>query len=77
VHICRVMSRQVVPNKNAMVVCPLDPKLLHLRAIVIAELTENVGCCPTAMHTPNPMPRALNTPMDVPRKPWIPRFDCK
>ena len=32
VHICRVMGRQVVPNKNVMVVCPLDPKLLNLHA---------------------------------------------
>ena len=72
-----VMRSQVVPNKNAMVVCPLDPKLLNLRANVIAEITENVGCCPTAMHTPNPTPRALNTPTDVRRKPWIPRFDCE
>ena len=39
VHICKVMSRQVVPNKHAMVVCPLDPKLLNLRANMIAEIT--------------------------------------
>jgi hypothetical protein len=65
VHICQVMSRQVVPNKNAMVVCPLDPKLLNLRANVIAEITENVGCCPTALHTPNPTPMTLHTSEDM------------
>ena len=75
VHICRVMSCQVVPNKNVMVVCPLDPKLLHLRAIVIAEITENVGCCPTAMHTPNPMPRMLHTSKNMLGEPRIPQLD--
>ena len=75
VHICRVMSRQVVPNKNAMVVCPLDPKLLNLRANVIAEITENVGCCPTAMHTPSPTPRMLHTSEDMLGEPRIPRLD--
>ncbi len=75
VHICRVMSRQVVPNKNVMVVCPLGPKLLNLRANVIAEITENAGCCPTAMHTPNPTPRILHTSEDMMGGPRIPRLD--
>ena len=77
VHICRVMSRQVVPNKNTMVVRPLDPKLLNLGTNVITEITKNVGCCPTAMHTPNPTPRTLHTSEDVRGEPWIPRLDCK
>ena len=75
-HICRVMSRQVVPNKNPVVIRSLHSELLYLRANVVAEITENVGCCPTALDTPNPMPRTLNTPTDMRRKPWIPRFDC-
>jgi hypothetical protein len=75
VHICQVMSRQVVPNKNAMVICPLDPKLLNLRANVIAEITENVGCCPTAVHTPNLTPRTLHTSKDMLGEPRIPRLD--
>jgi len=60
-----------------MVVCPLDPKLLNLRANVIAEITENSGCCPTAMHTPNPMSRMLHTSEDMLGEPRIPRLDCK
>ena len=51
--------------------------LQRLRANVVAEITENVDYCPTALDTPNPTPRALNTPTDVRRKPWIPRFDCE
>jgi len=58
-----------------MVVCPLDPKLINLHANVIAEITENAGCCPTAMHTPNPMPRMLHTSEDMMGEPRIPRLD--
>jgi hypothetical protein len=60
-----------------MVVCPLDPKLLNLRANIIAEITENVGCCPTAVHTPNPTPRMLHTSKDMLGEPRIPRLDCE
>ena len=60
-----------------MVVCPLDPKLLNLRANVITEITENVHCCPTAVHTPNPMPRTLHTSEDMLGEPRIPRLDRK
>ena len=72
-----VMRSQVVPNKNPVVIRSLHSELLYLRANVVAEITENVDCCPTALDTPNPTPRALNTPTDVRRKPWIPRFDCE
>ncbi len=68
-----VMRSQVVPNKNPVVIRSLHSELLYLRANVVAEITENVDCCPT----PNPTPRALNTPTDVRRKPCIPRFDCE
>jgi hypothetical protein len=77
VHICRVMCRQVVPNKNAMVVHPLNPKLLNLGTNMITEITKNVGCCPTAMYTPNPMSRTLHTSKDVRGEPRIPRLNCK
>ena len=79
-HICRVMSRQVVPNKNTMVIRPLDSILLNLGANVITEITKNVGCCPTAVHAPNPTPRTLHTSEDVrgePRIPWLNReYNC-
>jgi len=75
VHIFRVMSHQVFPNKNVMVICPSDPKLLNLRANAIAEITENAGCCPTAMHTPNPTPRMLHISEDMLGEPRIPRLD--
>ena len=67
-----VMRSQVVPNKNPVVIRSLHSEPLHLRANAVAEITENVDCCPTALDTPNPTPRALNTPTDVRRKPWIP-----
>ncbi len=72
-----VMRSQVVPNKNPVVIRSLHAKLLYLHANVVAEITENVGCCPTALDTPNPTPRALNTPTDVRRKPWFPQLDCE
>ena len=72
-----VMRSQVIPNKNPVVIRSLHSELLYLRANVVAKITENVDCCPTALDTPNPTPRALNTPTDVRRKPWIPRFDCE
>jgi hypothetical protein len=69
-----VMRSQVVPNKNPGVVRSLHSELLYLRANVVTKITENVGWCPTALDTPNPMPRTLNTLTDVQRKPWIPWF---
>ena len=72
-----VMRSQFVPNKNPVVVRSLHSILLYLRANVVAKITENVDCCPTALDTPNPTPRTLNTPTEVRRKPWIPRLDCK
>ncbi len=72
-----VMCRQVVPNKNPVVVRPLHSKLLDLHANVVTEIPKDVGCCPHTLDTPNPMPRMLNTPTDLRRKSWIPRLDCK
>jgi hypothetical protein len=77
VHIRQVISRQVVPNKNVMVVHPLDPKLLNLGANVITEITKNVGCCPTAVYTPNPTLRTLHSSKDVQGEPRIPRLNRK
>ena len=73
----RVMCSQVVPNKIPVVIHSLHSKLLYLCANVVAKITENVGCCSTALDTPNPTPRTLNTSADVQRKPWITRLDCK
>jgi hypothetical protein len=72
-----VMRRQVVPNQDPVIICPHHSKLLYLRADMITEILEDVYCCAYSMDTPDPMPRTLNTPMDVRRKSWIPRLDGK
>jgi hypothetical protein len=54
VDVRSMMCRQIVPDKNAMVICHGHTKQLDLGANVITEITENVCGCPTAMHTPNP-----------------------
>ncbi len=75
--ICGVMCRQVVPNKNPVVVCFVHTELLYLRANVVAKIPKDVDCCPHTLDTPNPTPRTLNTPTDMRRKPRIPRLDCE
>ena len=47
-----VMRSQVVPNKNPVVIRSLHSEPLYLRANVVAEITENVDCYPTALDTP-------------------------
>ena len=49
----RVICSQVVPNKNPVVIRSLHSELHYLRANVVPKITENVGCCSTALDTPN------------------------
>ncbi len=72
----RVVGSQVIPQKNTVVIRPLQSKLLYFRANMITEIPKDIDCCPHPLDAPNPTPWTLDTSTYFWGKGSIPPNNC-
>ena len=76
-NICCMMSSQVVPHQDSMIISTIVSVCFDIRADMVTEITEDVCCCPYRAYTPNPSSRILDAASNMWSKICVPGFNCK
>ena len=77
VYVRAVVRGQIIPDKNAIVIGYSNAIDLNIITKVLPEISECIVGCTDVPHTPNLLPRIINTALHMLRKSRITRLDCK